>query len=151
MDLGIVPPEKRKSVRQCLAAGQWTVNGPVYAIMALGYGAISLPLVLYGMPVLADISSAARSSLVFAVVIVLCTMIAIVLPSGLAWIWWSFKVSRWRIWALQNVDDWRKLERLAVLSLLIWPRGSIFEKTEIKTNEQRALEAELLRARDRDG
>ena len=64
---------------------------------------------------------------------------------------WSREVPKWRIWALRNVDNWPELERRAIEGKLIWPRGNIFEKTEIKTAEVHELEEELLRLRTWDG
>jgi len=49
----------------------------------------------------------------------------------IAWIWWSISVPQWRKWALRKGIDEHKLQRWAVLTGLVWPKGSIFEKTEI--------------------
>lgn len=50
----------------------------------------------------------------------------------LAWVWWSYQTPRWRLWALQHVDDIAKLHQTAVAVGIEWPYGSIFEYTEIK-------------------
>jgi len=105
--------------------------------MTAGFAALAVPIFL--LP-----DTFFESEFVF-----LCFLM--IVPPLLAWVWWSREVPPWRIWALRNVDDWPSLERAAVLTGLIWPRGSIFEKTEIKSPEQRTLEAELLHVRDRDG
>lgn len=68
-----------------------------------------------------------------------------------AWSWWSWQVPKWRIWALRNVTDWLELKRRAVEDKLIWPDGHFFEKTEIKSAEQREVEAELRRIRESEG
>jgi len=61
----------------------------------------------------------------------------------LAWLWWSFSVPRWRVWAYERVSDIAELKHAAVLAGLIWPDGHIFERTEIKSAEIRAKEKAL--------
>ena len=137
MDLGILPSDQRKSVGACLRRGHARVTLPVVLIMTAGFAALAAAMILLPDAVI-------DSEFVF-----VCFLMPV--PPLLAWVWWSREVSPWRIWALRTVDRWPSLERAAVLTGLIWPRGSIFEKTEIKSPEQRALEVELLRVRDRDG
>jgi hypothetical protein len=55
-----------------------------------------------------------------------------VLAFGLAWLYWSFMITKWRLWAFQNVRNVRQLKKRAVQEKLIWPDNSIFEKTEIR-------------------
>jgi len=141
MDLGILPPNERKSVGACLRRGHMRVNLPVVLIMAATSVVLAAPIFLNWLP-------DAFGETEFAFVLLFCVL---PLPPLLAWVWWSREISSWRIWVLRNVDDWRSLERAAIWTGLIWPRGSIFEKTEFKSSEQRALETELLRVRDRDG
>lgn len=62
-----------------------------------------------------------------------------------SWLVWSIQVPRWRLWAYQQVEDIALLELLAVERKLIWPAGSMFEKTEIMSSKVRA-ELEKLRA-----
>ena len=56
---------------------------------------------------------------------------ALVAGSVLAWPWWSVSVPRWRRWALAQGADPDAIQRLGELTGLVWPRGWIFEKTEI--------------------
>jgi hypothetical protein len=65
-----------------------------------------------------------------------------------AWTWWSWSVPQWRIWALRNCVDWPALRKQAVAGGLIWPDGWIFEKTELKSAEQRKIELILRRIRE---
>jgi hypothetical protein len=60
-----------------------------------------------------------------------------------AWIYWSFSITHWRIWAFSRVDDPLELKRMAVDGGLIWKDGSFFERTEIRTTKQKALIFEL--------
>jgi 8-oxo-dGTP diphosphatase len=66
----------------------------------------------------------------------------------LAWLWWSFSVPRWRVWAYQHVSDISELKQAAVLAGLTWPDGHLFERTEIKSAAIRARE-EALESRQR--
>ncbi len=58
-----------------------------------------------------------------------------------AWIWWSFRIVKWRIWAFQNTkrEDWRELRTIAIKEQLIWPPNCFFEKTEFRTTEQNQI------------
>lgn len=55
----------------------------------------------------------------------------------LAWLVWSIMITRWRIWAFENVRNVHELKKRAVEEKLIWRDGHIFEKTEIRTKNQR--------------
>jgi hypothetical protein len=63
----------------------------------------------------------------------------------LAWLWWSFTVPKWRLWAYARVLDIVELKRSAVKAGLTWPDGSIFERTEIKSRAHRQLERKFER------
>ncbi|MGH7603758.1 MAG: hypothetical protein ACRENK_07155 [Gemmatimonadaceae bacterium] len=49
----------------------------------------------------------------------------------LAWPWWSFAAPRWRRWALAQGVHPVELQQAAVQTGLVWPKGSVFEKTEL--------------------
>jgi hypothetical protein len=67
-----------------------------------------------------------------------------------AWLWWSIHVPKWRLWAYERVEDIPELKRRAIAAQLIWPDGSIFSRTEIKSAAHAARERELeLRAANR--
>lgn len=61
----------------------------------------------------------------------------------LGWFWWSLTVPRWRLWAYQRVSSTRALQKWALAAGLVWPRGSIPERTEIKSAQHRLREKEL--------
>jgi|SRR6185312_16245148 hypothetical protein len=63
----------------------------------------------------------------------------ILIPSAVLvpWVYWSFKITKWRIWAFENVEDVHDLKQRAITAKLIWPDGNIFEKTEIRTAEDK--------------
>ncbi len=48
------------------------------------------------------------------------------------WVWWSFTVSRWRDWALDRGIDPERLQKFAFRTGLTWPKGSLFERTELR-------------------
>jgi hypothetical protein len=64
-----------------------------------------------------------------------------------SWLYWSIMITKWRIWAFTNVRNIHELKKKAEWNGLIWKKGSFFEKTEIKTNQQKkqliALEAKF--------
>jgi hypothetical protein len=61
-----------------------------------------------------------------------------VIAFGLSWLWWSFMITKWRLWAFENVRNVHELKKRAIREKLIWKDGSIFEKTEIRNAESRA-------------
>lgn len=62
-------------------------------------------------------------------------IIPILIGVAVGWLWWSFSVPRWRQWALKNGAAESELQKWAVITGLVWPKGSIFEKTEFKAKE----------------
>ena len=74
----------------------------------------------------------------------LLLVVFLIVPAFLAgWLWWSFSVARWRLWAYKRVDDIPELKRKAVQAGLTWPDGHFFERTEVKSAEHAALERSL--------
>ncbi len=61
--------------------------------------------------------------------------IAILIGIILSWLMWSFLITKWRIWAFDNVRNVHELKRKAIQEKLIWKDGSVFEKTEIRSKE----------------
>jgi hypothetical protein len=128
------------------------VNLPVFLLIVAGYGAPILILKLTGIGN-ADTPLPQPASHSFWAVVEFIPIFALVvlLPILPAWLWWSYAVPKWRLWALRNVDDWQLLEKLAIREKLIWPRRSVFNLTEIKTSAQKALERQLIAYRDMNG
>ena len=54
-----------------------------------------------------------------------------IIGAAVAWPWWSVSVPRWRRWALGQGVDPEQLQKAGVRTGLVWPKGWIFEKTEI--------------------
>lgn len=55
----------------------------------------------------------------------------------LSWLYWSYVITKWRLWAFDSVKNAYDLQKRAVEEKLIWPEGSFFEKTEIRNREER--------------
>ncbi len=63
--------------------------------------------------------------------------IAFIFGFILAWLIWSFMITKWRIWAFENVRNVHELKKRAIQEKLIWNDGNIFEKTEIRNYEDK--------------
>lgn len=107
------------TVDQALAKGQRMVNYPVFAIMS-------------GMLLLTSYL------LVQKLIHVWGLLISLVLAIGLSWLWWSFMITKWRLWAFEHVRNVHELKKRAIREKLIWKDGSFFEKTEIRSASDRA-------------
>ncbi len=93
-----------------VSRGQLLVNGPVQVILL---GGIAIAYFVMGRSTVAG---------VIAAIVAFCG----------AWLWWSYFVPEWRDWAHARGADPEELQYLAVQSKLTWPKGSFFERTEIK-------------------
>ena len=62
-------------------------------------------------------------------------LVLIIIGPLVGWLWWSFSVPRWRKWVLRNGVPEDKLQKWAVSTGLVWPKGSVFEKTEFRVKE----------------
>jgi hypothetical protein len=54
---------------------------------------------------------------------------------GLAWVWWSWQVPRWRDWVVDRGAPIDEVQRLAVTTALLWPKGSFMERTELRRRD----------------
>jgi len=66
-------------------------------------------------------------------------MITVMVSIFIGWTWWSYKIVKWKYWAFSqiNLNDCYALHSKAIAVGLIWPTGSIFNKTEIWTKNDR--------------
>jgi hypothetical protein len=69
------------------------------------------------------------------------SIIIAILP---AWLYWSFFITKWRIWAFENVRNVHELKKRAIREKLIWKDGSFFEKTEFRNQNQKDTWEKLL-------
>jgi hypothetical protein len=118
------------TIDQAISRGTRVVNGPVWLILAVP--AVVLVVCRYYLHV--DTNSR-RFGIPFLILFTACFTAA--------WLWWSFAVPKWRLWAYERVDNIPELKRRAVAAMLIWPDGSIFSRTEIKSAEHAQRERRL--------
>lgn len=62
--------------------------------------------------------------------------IGFVLGIAIAWLVWSFMITKWRIWAFSNVRNVHELKKRAIQEKLIWHDGNVFERTEIRNLDE---------------
>lgn len=115
------------SVSKAIWRGLFLVNGPVLALLVA-------PMATFGL--LVENGTIARDYNWFGVALFPASFV-------LAWLWWSFAVPRWRLWAYERVADIASLKRNAVAVGLTWPEGHVFGRTEIKSKAQKMREHEL--------
>lgn len=106
------------SVKQALNKGQLAINIPVFIIM---FGVISL---LFYLSAIKEIPF-------------YFTPLSFVIGPFCGWIYWSFAIVKWKLWAFKNVRNRHELKEKAIRTQLIWPDSSIFNKTEIWTDYQK--------------
>jgi|SRR5688572_10738698 len=121
-------PSKQKKplhVGIAILVGQLVVNLPVMLII-LGVFGVGIVLLLVLEAIFPSLPGWS---------FLLGVMASIIIGSLVGWLWWSFSVPRWRKWALQNGAPEDKLQKWAVATGLVWPKGSIFEKTEFRVKQ----------------
>lgn len=107
------------TVDQAIAKGQRMANYPIFGIVG-------------GMLVLTSYLLAQKFIPVWGF------LMGFVIAFGLSWLWWSFMITKWRLWAFENVRNVHELRRRAIREKLIWKDGHFFEKTEIRSASDRA-------------
>jgi hypothetical protein len=82
-------------------------------------------------------------SLKFGISILLLVSSGVAMVPG--WLWWSWRVAKWKIWAFGSIDpaEVDLLKKRAIAGGLIWPEGSAMNKTEIWTQEDRLKMLEI--------
>ena len=122
-----VPANSKKPMNVGIAilVGQLVVNLPVMLII---FGVFGVGIVLI---VALEASLPSLPGWIF----FLGVLALIIIGPLIGWLWWSFSVPRWRKWTLFNGVPEEKLQKWAVATGLVWPKGSIFEKTEFRVKE----------------
>lgn len=106
------------TVKQALTKGQITVNIPVFIIM---FGVICC---LFYFSAIKEIPF-------------YFTPLSFVIGPFCGWIYWSFAIVKWKLWAFKKVRNKNELKEKAIRIGLIWPDNSFFNKTEIWSNHQK--------------
>lgn len=106
------------SINYAIKRGQLMVNVPVF-------------ITLLGFPVLAWYLSDQN--------IIPQWGILVAIGGGflIAWLIWSYMITKWRIWAFENVRNVHELKKRAIQAKLIWSDNHVFEKTEIRTKNEK--------------
>lgn len=102
------------TVDEAIAKGQRMINYPVFLIV-LGIPGASTYLVVQN------------------ILPVWVLPVGFILGLGLAWLYWSIMITKWRLWAFENVRNVHELKKRAIREKLIWPDNSFWRKTEIWT------------------
>jgi len=117
--------KKTLHVAIAILVGQLIVNLPVMLIILGAYG-VGIPLLL----TLVD-----KFLFFQGWGFLIGILVLIIIGPLVGWLWWSFSVPRWRKWALRNGVPEDNLQKWAVSTGLVWPKGSVFEKTEFRVKE----------------
>lgn len=113
MEHEYIPPKPKISLPTAIAIGQIVVNLPVLLTLCFG-GLVLVVSVVYGY---------------------VWGYLAFIFIFFGAWLWWSFTVPRWRMWALKRGVDAYELQKWGVVTGLLWPKGVIFERTELRPKD----------------
>ena len=105
------------TVNQAIRKGKWEVNGPTYLIF---FGGLLSSLI--GGALIKSTHIMGWGSL--------CSIIFGIL-------WWSISITKWRIWAFENVRNVHELRQEAINAQLIHPEGSWLERLEIRNDNQK--------------
>jgi hypothetical protein len=108
---------------QAVTRGWWMVTAPSLAVLVI-------PLAAYAIWMPGEYRFGVRGMRPVAALLFFGV--------GLSWLAWSILVPRWRLWAYERVSNIVELKRRAVAAKLIWPEGSILERTELASKELRA-------------
>lgn len=106
------------SVEDALRTGKWFIKLPMFLILIT---------VIIVKSIFFDIIFGERIDdfLVIFIGLLLC------------WLYWSFAIPIWKIWAYKNVRNIHELKLKAKKNNFIFREGGFFEKTEIKNAEQK--------------
>ena len=63
--------------------------------------------------------------------------IGTVVGASVAWLWWSFAIPRWRDWVEDQGLSPADVQDLAARTRLLWPEGSVYERTEFRRRDGR--------------
>jgi len=105
---------ERVTVDEAIAKGHRMVNYPAIAI-------------IFGVQILCICLGALRILSLWAI------PVGFVLSIPLGWLYWSVMITKWRLWAFENVRNVHELKKRAVQEKLIWPDNSVLEQTEIRS------------------
>jgi len=106
----MIPPSRRLGIGKAIGAGWLLVNLPAVAII--------LASLVIGIDIEPNL-----------------WWLFLSIGFILGWTWWSHSVPRWRRWALRRGANPDRLQKWAVITGLVWRKGSRFEKTEAQLDD----------------
>jgi hypothetical protein len=115
--------DEKKNLSSMINKGLLTVYGPLISfVVACGF-----------------IANWIATNILKSDIVDFIVMIAVLISILIGWTWWSYKIVKWKYWAFSKLDlnDSYELYSKAIAVGLIWPTGSIFNKTEIWTKADR--------------
>lgn len=118
---------ERTTIKRAIRRGLLVVNGPVLLLL-LG------PLGVFAFLIEQRIVSRDYNWV---------GLVVFLAGFALAWLWWSYAVPRWRLWAYERVDDTSALKEEAVAVGLTWADGNSLGRTEFRSRAQAQREREL--------
>ena len=127
------------TVNQALNHGLWQVKLPSLIVLALPLGTVFLAASMGVLP------RNGPDALIWFGPVFLFSLLG-------SWLVWSIQIPRWRLWAYPKVESLEDLKEAAVANQLIWPEGSIFQKTELASKSvwEEIRRIEYSRTRDSD-
>jgi hypothetical protein len=105
------------SVDDALARGKRTVTMPAILVLVVTLGLSMFAAIALNIP---DLTGWLIGG-------------GFILSFVLSWLWWSINITKWRLWAFDNVRNVHELKKRASREQLIWKDGNFFEKTEIRS------------------
>ena len=113
------------SVTEALLKGKRTVHYPAIAILLL-------------LAILSIILSFQKSIPIL--IPIVCILLAFILP----FLYWLVMITKWRLWAFESVRDVHELKRRAISEGLIGEDGSIYEKLEFRSKDEKEKWSDIL-------
>jgi hypothetical protein len=104
-----------------------TENSTVDKAISKGHKMVTYPgmLVMFGMMGLTFLFGFQKNSPVWIWPVGLLSSII------LSWLFWSVRITKWKVWAFDNVRNVHELKKRAIQERLIWDDYSFFNNTEI--------------------
>ncbi len=112
-------------VTEALLKGKRTVHYPAVAILLLS-------------AILSIILSFQKSISIWLPLV--CLLLAFIIP----FIYWLVMITKWRLWAFESVRNVHELKRRAISEGLIGADGSIYEKLEIRSKNEKEKWSDIL-------
>lgn len=120
--------QKNKSIKEVIRWGQMLINIPAFAL------AFSLVIIAFNFENL-FLDEPFDLHIIWRILILIFAFIVGIL---LSWLYWSFAIPKWRVWAYKSVPkrEWEDLMWAAIDAKLIWSPEHPLEATELRNEEE---------------